>query len=61
MTTSLLCLTFKEPILQIALKTNHNLDATGVALMFAIDTVAYAGVSFLLNFVPEAKKTFSRI
>lgn len=61
MTTSLLCLTFKEPILQLGLKTNHGLDATGVALMFAIDTIAYAVVSFFLNFVPESKKTFSRI
>lgn len=60
MSTSLLCLTFKEPLFQVRLK-QENLEVLVIGVIFSIDTVTYTITSFLLNFVPEKSKDFSKL
>lgn len=60
MATSLMCLTFKEPILQIRL-AQDNLKVWIVGLIFSLDTITYSVTSFFLNFIPEEKKNFPKL
>jgi MFS family permease len=60
MSTSLLCLTFKEPIFQSRL-LKEDLNTLAIGVIFSIDTITYTLTSFLLNFVPEKSKNFGKI
>ena len=59
---SLMCLTFKEPILAIKL-ANHEVDTINVGLIFSLDTIMYTVGSIGLNFVKEEAngKKYGRI
>jgi hypothetical protein len=57
MSTSLMCLTFKEPLLQLRLK-EEDISVWVIGLVFSMDTITYTLTSTVLNFVPEAKKNF---
>ena len=57
---SLMCLTFKEPILQLRLdKSNMPMWAIGV--IFSLDTISYTITSFLLMCIKESNKNFSKL
>ena len=60
MSTSLLCLTFKEPLFQVRLK-QENLQVLVIGVIFSMDTVTYTLTSFALNFIPEKSKDFGKI
>ena len=60
MSASLICLTWKEPILQLRLDKD-NLDVMTIGLFFSIDTIGYSITSFVLNKIPEAKKNFNAL
>ena len=60
MSTSLLCLTFKEPLFQIRLK-KENLGVLLIGFIFSIDTITYTLTSFLLNFIPEKSKQYGKL
>lgn len=49
---SLMCLTFKEPILAIKL-ASYDLNVTTIGIIFSIDTITYTLTSVCLNFLPE--------
>ena len=51
---SLMCLTFKEPVLALMLGSK-NLNVTQIGLVFSIDTITYSCTSFGLNFVKEER------
>ena len=50
MASSLMCLTFKEPLLQIRL---NELPVFIIGIIFSLDTITYTLTSFALNFIPE--------
>ena len=60
MMASLMCLTFKEPLLQIRL-AQDKLPVWAVGLIFSMDTITYSITSFLMKYIPEEKKNFKRI
>lgn len=60
MAASLMCLTFKEPLLQIRLAKDH-LPVWLVGVIFSMDTISYTLTSFVLNFFPENKKEFKKL
>ena len=60
MTASLMCLTFKEPLLQIRLN-NDNIPVWMIGVFFSMDTITYTFTSLALNFIPEKKKNFKRL
>lgn len=60
MSNSLMCLTFKEPLLQIRLK-KENLPVWLIGIIFSMDTITYTLTSFALNFVDEKKKNFLKL
>jgi hypothetical protein len=60
MCNSLMCLTFREPILEIRLKES-GLEVWQVGLIFGIDTVMYTLTSIVLNYIPEDKKNFMKL
>jgi len=60
MATSLMCLTFKEPLLQLRLK-EENMSTWLIGIFFSMDTITYTIASLTLNFIPEKKKNFPRI
>lgn len=49
---SLMCLTFKEPILALKL-ASFDLNVTTIGIIFSIDTISYTLTSVCLNFLPE--------
>ena len=49
---SLMCLTYKEPILAIKL-AKHSVDIMNVGIIFSLDTIMYTFTSMILNFVKE--------
>lgn len=49
---SLMCLTYKEPILALKL-AKHSVDVMNVGLIFSLDTIMYTFTSMVLNFVKE--------
>ena len=49
---SLMCLTFKEPILALKLAT-QSVSTMSVGLIFSLDTIMYSLTSVVLNFVKE--------
>lgn len=51
MSISMMCLTFKEPIMAVRLAEN-NVSMTMVAILLSIDTVAYTICSFILGILP---------
>ena len=55
-----MCLTFKEPLLQIRLKS-ENFPVWFTGIMFALDTITYIVTSFLLNKIKESKKNFMKL
>ena len=59
---SLMCLTFKEPVLAIKL-ASHEVDTMNVGLIFSLDTIMYTVASIGLNFVRESPngKKYGRI
>ena len=59
---SLMCLTFKEPVLAIKL-ASHEVDTMNVGLIFSLDTIMYTVASIGLNFVSESPngKKYGRI
>ena len=59
---SLMCLTFKEPILALKL-AKHEVDTINVGLIFSLDTIMYTITSIGLNFVKESPdgKKYGRI
>ena len=58
MASSLMCLTFKEPLLQIRLK---ELPVFVIGFIFSLDTITYTLTSFCLNFIPEKDKDFKKL
>ena len=62
MTISLMCLTFKEPVLALKL-SEHNVSVTQTGLVFSLDTITYTIASACLNFVKEEKngKKYGRL
>ena len=55
---SLMCLTFKEPILALKL-AKHEINTINVGMIFSLDTIMYTVTSIGLNFVkeePDGKK-----
>ena len=60
MSTSLMCLTFKEPLLQLRLK-EEDISVWVIGIVFSMDTITYTLTSTVLNFVPETKKNFQKI
>ena len=60
MTASLMCLTFKEPLLQLRL-SKDNLPVWLIGVIFSMDTITYTCTSFALNFIPEKKKNFKSL
>lgn len=57
MSGSLICLTWKEPIFAVKL-IELGLDQYQIALMFSIETLAFALTSFILNKFKEENKNF---
>ena len=59
---SLMCLTFKEPVLAIKL-SDYNLSVTQKGWVFAVDPITYIIASACLNFVKEEKngKKYGRL
>ena len=55
-----MCLTFKEPLLQIRLK-KENLPVWLIGIVFSMDTITYTITSFFLNFVNENDKNFLKL
>ena len=49
---SLMCLTYKEPILALKL-AKHSVDVMNVGIIFSLDTIMYTFTSMILNFVKE--------
>ena len=49
---SMMCLTFKEPIIAIRLR-EENVSITMVAILMSLDTVSYTICSFILGYLPE--------
>ena len=60
MSSSLMCLTFKEPLLQLRLKQD-NLPVWLIGIIFSLDTITFTLTSFILNFIPEHKKNFKKL
>lgn len=60
MSTSLMCLTFKEPLLQLRLK-EEDISVWLIGIIFSMDTITYTLTSTALNFIPEPKKNFPKI
>ena len=51
MSASLMCLTFKEPLLQLRLK-EEKMSTWLIGIVFSMDTITYSITSFVLNWVP---------
>ena len=49
---SMLCLTFKEPILALKL-ADYQMSITLVGIIFSLDTITYTAMSIVLQFVKE--------
>ena len=60
MSASLMCLTFKEPLLQIRLKKD-DLPIWLIGIIFSMDTITYTLTSITLNFVKESSKNYQKI
>ena len=62
MTISLMCLTFKEPVLALKLSW-HNIDVTKTGVIISLDTITYTIASACLNFVKEEQngKKYGRL
>lgn len=60
MSTSLMSLTFKEPIFQVRLK-KEDLSILMIGIIFSMDTITYTLTSFTLNFVPEKSKNYGKM
>lgn len=60
MSTSLMCLTFKEPLLQLRLKQD-DLPVWLIGIIFSMDTITFTLSSLILNFIPEHKKNFKKL
>jgi len=60
MSTSLMCLTFKEPLLQLRLK-EEDIQVWLVGIIFSLDTITYTITSIILNFIPEGKKNYPKL
>ena len=59
---SLMCLTFKEPVLALKLE-QYNMSVTATGVIFSLDTITYTIASACLNFVKEEQngKKYGRI
>lgn len=59
---SLMCLTFKEPILALKLQ-DFDISLTAIGLIFSMDTITYTITSFGLNFLSEEEngKKYARL
>lgn len=59
---SMLCLTFKEPILALKL-ADYQMSITLVGIIFSLDTITYTAMSIVLQFVKEEEngKKYGRI
>lgn len=60
MSTSLMCLTFKEPMLQLRL-LEAGISDWMIGIIFSLDTVTYTLTSVVLNFVPETNKNYQKL
>ena len=49
---SLMCLTFREPILALNLQSKA-VDVINIGIIFSLDTIMYSLTSIALNFVQE--------
>ena len=57
-TSSLACLTYKEPVLSIRLE-QFDLSNMAIGAVFSVDTISYTLTSLMLNFQKENKKNYS--
>lgn len=57
MTASLMCLTFKEPILQLKM-LEYKISTTSIGLIFSLDTVTFTITSLVLNMFNDKNKNF---
>ena len=57
MCTSLMCLTFKEPMLQLRLLESQ-MSTWMIGIVFSLDTLTYTLTSVVLNFIPETTKDY---
>ena len=57
MCTSLMCLTFQEPMLQLRLLESH-MSTWMIGIVFSLDTLTYTLTSVVLNFIPETTKDY---
>lgn len=55
-----MCLTFKEPLLQIRLN-KEGMPVWLIGIIFSLDTITYTITSFCMNFIPENKKNFKKM
>jgi MFS family permease len=60
MSTSLMSLTFKEPVFQVRLN-KENLSLVMIGVLFSLDTITYTLTSIALNFLPEKSKDFGKL
>ena len=60
MSASLMCLTFKEPLLQIRLD-HSGIPVALIGLIFSMDTITYTFTSICLNCIPEEQKNFKKM
>ena len=60
MSTSLMSLTYKEPLFQVRL-LKENLGQIMIGVIFSLDTITYTLTSISLNFLPEKSKNYSKL
>jgi MFS family permease len=60
MSCSLMCLTFKEPMLQLRL-LESGLSTWMIGIIFSLDTLTYTLTSVVLNFIPESQKNYQKM
>ena len=60
MSTSLMCLTFKEPMLQLRL-LESGLSTWLIGIVFSLDTLTYTLTSVVLDFIPETTKNYQKL
>jgi MFS family permease len=57
MTSSLLCLTFKEPILQPKLES-IGIGVSQTGIIFSLETITFVAACYIMTKIPEKKKNF---
>lgn len=60
MSISLMCLTFKEPLLQLRL-LDAGISDWMIGIIFSFDTITYTLTSVVLNFIPENQKSYQKL